>query len=194
MNRTRWRISACVLIGVLAVLAFWPVVTPGVQGGPREADAYESKLATLSQAVVDGGTAQASFSERELNARLARLLDNNSEAREARGLRVGVRDLRVDVGESRATLYVNGCLVGLPFVLEYRFSSRSPQDVESVRLGRLPLIQPLKWIAVGHLHHLLRNVRPEREVLERLKSLEIGDDKVLLAVASDHLVAKYPFP
>lgn len=189
MNRTRWRISACVLIGVLAVLAFWPVVTPGVQGNPREADAYESKLATLSQAVVDGGTAQASFSERELNARLARLLDNNSQAREARGLRIGVRDLRVDVEESRATLYVNGCLVALPFVLEYRFSSHSPRDVESVRLGRLPLIQPLKWMAVGHLRRLFRGVRPERDVLEHLKSLAIGDDQVLLAVTADGRIA-----
>lgn len=189
MKRSRWRLGVCVLIIVLMVMAFWPVRTPGVRGGPREADAYESKLAALSMAVVYGGTAQESFSERELNARLARLLDGNAHAREARGLRIGVRDLRVDVGESRASLYVNGRLAVLPFVLEYRFSSDSPRQVEAVRMGRLPLIQPLKWMAVGHLRRLLRGVRPERDVLEHLQSLEIGDDKVLLAVTADGKIA-----
>lgn len=189
MSRSRWRLGAYVLAGVLAALAFWPVRTPGMAGSPREADAYESKLTTLSKAVAFGGTAQASFSEQEVNARLARLLDENAHVRETRGLQVAIRDLRVDVEGSRASLYVAGRLTALPFVLEYRLSSSSPGDVESVRLGRLPLVQPLKWVAVGHLRRLLRGVGPERAVLEHLKSLEIADGQVLVAVTVDGKIA-----
>ncbi len=191
----RWRslLGLAVLTALLG-LALYPVEARGADGDPRLSAGCRSKVARLYRAVVGGGGGE-SFSERELNAHLAWILERNPEAREGRGLTVGVDDLRVDLEDGRASLFVTASVARLPVVLEYRAAvRRADQDVEgpparlrSVRLGRLPLVPPLRAIGLGYLRSLAGGLQRERLILDHLRALEIDGDAVRMTVEATPL-------
>ena len=190
MKRHRWRLGACIIGTLIVVLALWPPGLNGSPGGPAEAARYKTKQMELLSAITHGAPkARQSFTEAEVNAYLNRLLDKNAQVRETRGLRVGIEEMHFDVAGEHASFYVAGRLLAVPFVLEYRVAGQTGK-VGSVRLGLLPLVQPLKWMALGHLNRLSGGIRPERRILENLQGFELGDDTIQVTVApSEHLAA-----
>ncbi len=169
---------------ILAVAVFWPVEGHGEPGDPRQLKACRSKIADLADAVYYGVPARASFSEQELNAHLAQVLAYNSHAHQARGLTVVIDGMRGDARDGRLSLFVRGRLVVVPLTVEYRLvtGGGAPVRVRSVRLGRLPLIQPFKALAAGHLKAMLGNLTPERQIFVHLDEAEIRDGTLTLAV------------
>lgn len=187
MPHRRLRSVLYLAVGVMLLAAFVPLPTDGDLGDPAEGINCRHKLAQLWQAAQSGSSGRMGFTEREINAHLASVMEANPGVREARGLTVGVEDLRLAIVEDEACLFVIGRALFLPFVLEYRATTtREAHDgvvrLESVRLGRLPLVQPLEWIATGHLDQLTRGLRAEREILQHLTALEVTEGKILLAV------------
>ncbi len=199
--RRRWRsLLALALLGSLVALALYPVEARGLAGGADAAAGCRSKVGRLYRAVVGGGSADERFSERELNAHLAWVLERNPEARAGRGLTVGVDDLRCDLGDGGASLFVTASIAGVPFVLEYRAVASHegvrpagrPASFRSVRLGRLPLVPPLKGIGLGYLRSLAGGLHRERLILDHLQALEIDGDAVRVTVAATPLSPPSP--
>lgn len=190
-----WRLGVALVAAILLVLAFGARAR-GLEGGAAEADRYQAKQMTLLTAIAYGQVGRESFSEREINAYLGRLLEDNAQVRQARGLQVGIEDLRCDLADQRASLFVTGRLAMIPFVLEYRVTDPAGMEdggerlsLESAWLGRLPLVPPFNWVAFGHLRRLLAGIQSERQILEHLKAVEIAEDAVHVTVAADARLA-----
>lgn len=176
---------------VLLATAFVPMPVDGRQGTVGEAARCRSKLSrlwTATQANSGQGTqARAAFTEGEINAYLASVLESNPRARKAQGLTVGIDDLRVATHQGEARLFVVGRLARLPFVLECRTNSATGASAgrcHSVRLGRLPLLPPLNWIAMRQLKRLARGLTMEAAVLRQLSALTVEDNRIKVEIRS----------
>ncbi|MEM7350059.1 MAG: hypothetical protein AAF657_04580 [Acidobacteriota bacterium] len=196
--RTPWRrwitrLGVVVALAAMIALAFWPRQTAGVRGDGREAKACSAKLGSLAMAIATGHTMERTLSEREINAHLGRLIDHNRDRQSAGGLTLALTDLEIDLGEEVSALYVSGRLIAVPVVFEARFvdagdrsrASRKPESplrLDTLHLGRLPLIGPFKALVASQMMALLARLPTESTVLTRLDALAMEEDRVTLAV------------
>lgn len=192
-TKSKWRHAAAFLVAAILLVLAFGATARGLEGGAAEADRYEAKQMKLLTAIAYGYVGRQSFSEREINAYLDRLLARNDHVRHTRGLQVGIESLRCDLTDRRASLFVTGRLTKIPFVLEYRVTRLAADGAEadgterlrlqSVWLGHLPLVPPLNWVAFGHLKRLLGGIQSERRILEHLKDVAIEEDKIHVTVS-----------
>ncbi|MEM7584254.1 MAG: hypothetical protein AAF560_12775 [Acidobacteriota bacterium] len=175
-------------------LALWPpgvvVQHPPAEQRSESAVSCGRKLGTLAMAVATGHTLERQLSEEELNAHLDRLLSQNEDSRQSRGLTLGLTDLAVDLEATRATMYVTGRLLVVPLVFTARFSAvppaavpaASPLKLRSLHIGRLPLLGPFRALVGSQMTQLLAKLPTESTVLQHADAFDLADDRVAVRV------------
>ncbi len=180
----------CALALTTAALSFalWPVSSNGELGNHHEARACNRELSRLARAVEHGQTATGTFTERQINAHLASLLEHNPQARQGRGLSIGLEQLRLATGPEELSIYLRGRVLRVPFQIEFEFDDCGQQRPcnarsQALKLGRLRLVPPLKTLALWRMKAMISQLNQEGAVLGNLQELRIHDQQITLKVA-----------
>jgi len=184
------KISALALTTAALSFALWPVSSSGELGNPGEALACNRELSRLAQAVRHGQSATGTFTERQLNAHLASLLEHNPQARQGSGLSIGLEQLRLATGPEELSIYLRGRVLRVPFQIEFELEECGRQRPcstrsQALRLGRLRLVPPLKTLALWRMKALIKQLNQEGTVLHNLQELRIYDQQIILKVAGE---------
>ena len=186
LRRRRGPLLVAVLILALVALAFWPPASPAAAEDTTAVASYHRKLGALRDAATLGQATRQTLSQAEINARLAELMAANHDARDAEGLTVGLESLSAHAREGHLALFVEARLVSLPLVFESRFGSspggEHPLVLRSLRLGRLPLLGPLRQLVASRMQVMFRQVEPERSLFSRIGACQYREGELELAV------------
>lgn len=184
-----------VALGVLVLvgLSLWPATVRGELGGDAEAAECLTKLNHLDESRRAGQVAERTFGEQEINARLAALLAQNIAAQEARGLTVGLEDLRAAISSGVLHLYVRTRFVGVPLTFEARFGDgwQGPLTLRSLWVGHLPLVGPLQQFFSSRMRPLFRELRPERDLLRHLDTCTMDAGQLTVSVTPEERGPKF---
>ena len=186
MRRNVVRLAALGLLGLLLGLAFSPPALQGEVGGRDAARVCRGKLERLASTLRQGESAQDSFREDEINAHLVALLNQNRRVQTAKGLTVGVQDLRLHMGEA-PTFYVDTRLLSLPLVFSIGFEScgEGRPRTRSVSVGRLPMVGPFRSLVQGRMKPLFSRLRNEKIVWDHFAACEVEDKIITVSVAGE---------
>jgi hypothetical protein len=191
------RLGALAAVAALFSLALWPPPLRGAIGRGEDAHLCRGKINRLARIAQAGHEGHDSFSERELNAHLARILARNRAAHQARGLTVGIRDLRFSLAQG-PTFFVDTRLLSAPlvFTIELACSTDTgPPQLRALAVGHLPFLGPLKNLMIGRMKPLFAQLRNETVVWEHLTSCKVpkkDPGKEIITVSVDGRARKGP--
>jgi len=180
-----WRLVRFLIFLVLlamVTLTLWPVIPQGRMGTAKDAKQLEQKLRGLARAEKSGLHVFEIVSEEEINAYLSAVLEQNEEAAQARGMRMGINEINVQLLPTEFTvvmlanwgpLRLSYEVTGVPDIAGLRFGV----DVRSIRWGHLPLFgPPADWME-NRLASVFLQMKQERKVLDRLGRCDLGQGR-----------------
>lgn len=184
------RLASICLIVLVAGCALWPVESEGEVGTPQDALTCNRELSRLARAASAGQAATATLTEKQLNAHLSRLLAHNPRAQQTRGLGVGLEQLRLATDDGELSFYLRGRVGQVPFQIELEIEECGAdlpcaRSDETVWLGKLRLLPPLKTLALWRLNKIMRQLNQEKAVLHHLQELQIQGDQIVIRVAGE---------
>jgi hypothetical protein len=179
----RWVVTLALLFAIIQILR--PVAPSGHNGSAQDALRLRQKLGLLKGAALDGRAASQRISEVEVNSYLAELVQSamggsSSDLYRLRTVNVAMENGKITVVlvSSAGPASLSYEMVGTPA----RTSDRHfLYDVETVRLGHLPMPGPLgQWVA-GQAHNVFSKMRDERELLDRMARVQVGQREIEVA-------------
>jgi len=187
-SRGRWllRIVQVLLLAAMALL-LWPVRPQGAAGGEAEALEFNGKIKILSAALERGILIVQPISEAEVNGYLAEILKRNPDL--SRSERLG----RLGIGELNLQFQPDGITVTVialwgPVRLSYEVTGqprwqngRFGLNVRRARWGHLPLAGYASHWMIRRIEVMFSGMERERNVLNRLSRLDLGQGQIRAA-------------
>ncbi len=179
---------ALAVLGVVGLL-LWPVRVPVAPAGEGQVESYLGKLAGLRDAIEAGHLTAEVFTEAEINGFLAKRLAGTAGAGEARGLRLALHALHVNVSDRLVTVTV---LAGYgPVRLSYQVSGQPvigtrqvTFPLASARVGHLPFPGPAgNWVA-SKVMQAFTGLEEERFVLDHVEQCDLAVGRLRLVTPS----------
>jgi hypothetical protein len=178
------RVVVILLIVAVAGLLFWPNKPHGALGDEAAGRDAQLKLERLHDAVRNQSRVKVVVTEGEVNAYLARLLAGDVRGEDQGNLPVDQISVLLEAGSVevfvRARLGpvpLTYTVIGTPLAgggQPFQFTPRYAY------LGHLPMLGGgLNW-AAGRVGRVFGDLKPEREVLDHLQSLEMVSGKARL--------------
>ena len=177
-------VTALVRIAIIAVLVLllWPVSPDGDRGGRQLALSMNHKLESLRAALAGGGQQAVVVEEAEANA----YLDSLTRSEEGTSGQLPVREANLDFTSYRVTATVVAALGPLP--LSYQVTGVPSTDdgfsfrVTGARIGHMPLPGPAANLVLGKIARVFSGLEHERDVVEHLDRIALGDGAVKVGV------------
>jgi|GEM_PF-3427407 len=183
-------VQLVITVGLIALLALllWPPELPDPVSDPAAAQSFEAAMERLLAAAEQQRPCAEAVSAQAVNAYLAARVAADESAGTASGLRVALRQIRLDFEQDRVratadTFYgpirIVMAVAGRPTITDQGFS----MTLEETRVGRLSI--PVRyggWVA-GKIRATLEGLEREREVLRRLRQIQVKNGVAQLVVA-----------
>ncbi len=186
----RVRVLRMAILGALLValiLMLLPAPMDGRPGTLEDANRLVARLNRLYDAVQEKRAAKETIVEAELNAYLAGLLVGPRETVTDKNLREALGVIRVRLAPDRVTV-VWAVRTGLArMTYEVSGAPAAGSDgfrfaLARVRAGRLPLPGPVGRWAADRLYRTFEKLELERNLLNALTALDVGERKAMVAV------------
>lgn len=181
----KWAITLAVIAFLAGLL--WPPPTPEPIHDPARADAFEQAMERLLDAADQRRSAAEIVTEYDINAYLSRQLSLVDQGDASSGMRVALRQIRVEIKQNRVRMMADTAygpirivmaVAGAPVVTEDGFSIR----LEETRVGRIPFpVAYGGWIA-DKVRGTVSGLERENDVLRRLTQIEVQDGRAQLVV------------
>ena len=187
---TRLRVLAgwlrkVVLLGLLAslVLMLIPVEGSGRVGSRQDASEMARKLNTLYDAVMENQRVQVLLVEQEINAYGVEKMRVATPV-QLKWMNATVQSVNFQLNESLVVVNITAVLGPARITREMVFEPMSRDGrvtfaLRKLRVGRMPVPEPLASWVVSGLGNLFSMVQREASVLERLAELEIKTDRAM---------------
>jgi hypothetical protein len=193
VGRTRARrrarlLRSAMLIALFAALfqMLRPAPMDGRPGTLEDANRLVARINRLYDAVNERRVAEETFGEAEVNAYLASLIAGPRERATDESLRQGLNAIRVRLAPDRVTVVWATRAGPAPLTFEVSGTpAAGPHGFRlermRVRAGRLPLPGPVGRWAAGRLYRTFEKLETEREVLDALSELNVGERRAIAA-------------
>ncbi len=172
---------------VLVALLLWPPPVPQPVSDTAAAESFESAMERLLTAAEQRRPGMEAVSDHAVNAYLAARVAASDEAGTFSGLRVALRQIRLDFEQDRLRVTADTSygpvrivlmIEGRPVISDQGFSLK----LEKTQVGRLPI--PVRyggWIA-DKVRSTVEGLEREREVLNRVRQIALEKGMARLTV------------
>jgi len=182
----KWAITLAVIAFLVGLL--WPPPTPEPVNDPARADVFEQAMERLLEAADARRAAAEIVTEHDINAYLSRQLSLVDQGDASSGMRVALRQIRVELKKNRVRMTADTAygpvrivmaVAGTPVVTDGGFSLR----LDETRVGRIPFpVAYGGWIA-EKVRSTVAGLQRESDVLRQITRIEVEDGKATLLVS-----------